>query len=75
MIFKGVGQVKWKDRVIANFALSGDGTFETNDVGVIQRLQMLDFKEFVAETPAGVTIALQEPLETEKPKKAKKGKQ
>lgn len=53
MLFKGTGLVKWKDRVIANFELSGDNTFETSDPGVIQRLKLLDFTEYVRaeETP------------------------
>jgi hypothetical protein len=48
MIFKGTGMVKWRDRVIANFA--HDGTFETNDVMVIMRLTSLGFPE-VTSTP------------------------
>jgi hypothetical protein len=48
MIFKGVGIVRRRGRIIANFT---DGTFETGDPGVIDRLKMLGFKEVKVRIP------------------------
>ena len=88
MLFKGTGMVKWKDRVIANFAY--DGYFETDDPGVIQRLILCDYhpvekREGVPEPVVAPVVAPEvapeasveqeaAPIAEPAPKKAKKGK-
>lgn len=69
MIFKGtpLSQVKWKDRIIVIF--NDDGSFETEDSGVIQRLQMLDFKGYepVASLAEGIPTEPTAGVELEAP--------
>jgi len=43
--FKGAGIVKNKGKIIANFELTEDKTFETANPAVIQRLSMLGYRE------------------------------
>jgi hypothetical protein len=68
MKFRGSGVVRMRGRIIANFELTADHTFDTGDPGIIERLKILGFPVIEDKPPI-----VQKRPKAESKKKAKKG--